>query len=95
MMAVMIYRLEYRGEAMCIAKPRVAGNFAPIAGAMPKYGMSYQNLAKMTIRGEKIAAQTLGSQIENMPLVSAHPTISGSNCAVSMMPRPDVMKSLC
>ena len=68
MMAVMMYCHEDRDEAMRIAKPRVEGHFASIADAMSEYaGCSpsdaYKNYDKMR---EKIAAQTLESQIESM-----------------------------
>ena len=68
MMAVMMYCHKDRDEAMRIAKPRVEGHFTSIANAMSEYaGCSpsdaYKNYDKMR---EKIAAQTLESQIESM-----------------------------
>ena len=68
MMAVMMYCHEDRDEAMRIAKPRVEGHFSSIADAMSEYGGgspsdAYKNYDKMR---EKIAAQTLESQIESM-----------------------------
>ena len=68
MMAVMMYCHEDRDEAMRIAKPRVEGHFTSIADAMSEYAGgspsdAYKNYDKMR---EKIAAQTLETQIESM-----------------------------
>ena len=68
MMAVFMYCHEDRNEAIRIAKPRVEGHFAAIVDAMSEYAEGtpsgdYKNYDKMR---EKIAGQTLESQLESM-----------------------------
>ena len=68
LMAVFMYCHEDRERAMYIAKPRVESHFSAIVDAMSEYAVgtpskAYKNYDKMR---EKIAGQTLETQIDSM-----------------------------
>ncbi len=67
MMAVFMFCHEDREEAIRIAKPHVEGHFAQIADAMAEYSDGSPSAAykNYDVLREKIAAQTLESQIES------------------------------